>query len=52
MRVHYLKTSWHSPDCASCMMIETGEKTSQVSIDGEHSFNVTIFLSILAWSEM
>jgi len=29
LRVHYLKTSWHSPDCASCMMIETGEKTSQ-----------------------
>merc|ERR1712241_406540 len=29
MRQNYLKTSWHTPDCASCMMIETGEKASQ-----------------------
>ena len=31
-KVSYYDTvtsSWHSPDCASCMMIETGEKTSQ-----------------------
>ena len=29
MRQNYLKSSWHTPDCASCMMIETGEKASQ-----------------------
>ena len=32
LRVHRILgpgDSWHSPDCASCMMIETGEKTSQ-----------------------
>ena len=28
MRLNYMKSSWHSPDCASCMMIETGEKAS------------------------
>ena len=28
MQLQYMKTSWHSPDCASCMMIETGEKAS------------------------